>query len=184
MNCREIEQLLTEDLYGALADKEVRGHLKDCSSCERLGRELEQIQILKDSLSSRTAAPPDLPVRVARGFSRARLQRMLLLAAAPLLAICAVAVAERYLNMPVDHSASSVGPIPSERIHRSWEAWEEVGAGWESRLQLERPLSRPPQYLEVILSDPAEGQFIVQFPSTIEVRRSDPGREYLAYVSH
>lgn len=182
MKCQEVERRLTEDLYGAFALREVRRHLEQCSPCRAFSRQLEEIESLKDSLSSCAHAPADLPIRVSKGFFRARTRRMILRVVLPLAVVLAVTAAERWINEASPRAAGETGIRAADTP--SIRDWEEMGAGWESKLELERLASQTPRYLEVVVSDPTVGPVIVQLPARIEVRRSDPGREYLAYVSH
>ncbi len=180
MTCREIEQLLTEALDCARANPEVASHLESCQACRTLSRELEEIEDLKISLGRRASAPADLPFRVSREYSRSRTRRFLWQVALPLVGVVLVTAAARYLETSTTEVASPLR-VGQERLLQSTNGRE---AAWNPALETEPLQSRQPRYFDVLLPNAAEGPVIVRLPTTIEVYRSDPGRDYLAYVSH
>ncbi len=175
MKCREVERRVVEDYVGALTEPAVREHLEQCRSCGRLASELEEIDCLRRALGNRTLAPSDLPVRVARGFSRARTRRSLWQAAVVVSGLLVWSGGNWWLDRP-----SRPSPAPQVRETRTV-PWMLDPSGLE---QGQWPASRQQQYLEVVVPDRVEGSVVFRLPTTIEVRQEGPGQDYPAYVSH
>lgn len=180
MNCKEVERLLTEDLAWE-GDPQVESHLERCGPCSKLHQDLLLLREWSGELREEVKAPADFSAHVMRevrspGF----------------LAGFLLSPTRAGLVLVTVFGLMAMGDLSLEALFRD-------GGGsraWESALESRQgitvfELNADPEgtggtsYVEVVLEDPTESEYILRLPSTIEIRRTEFQSEfYLQNVSH
>ncbi len=188
MNCTRVERLLTEDLRSA-ENADLSRHLNECQRCKDLYRELKSLAELSGELKNEVQAPAFFASRIcARASESARPRRSLALAVltTSVIGVFSFAIVKFALlsDTPVQTATPSViatGSVTEDQaIEPQWTTDWPVS---ESSLLNDR--GRDPRYVEILVSEPSESDFIVRLPSSIEVGSNQADNEYyLRNVSH
>ncbi len=189
MNCTTVERLLTEDL-GSAESADLSRHLHECQHCRELYRELKSLEELSGELKNDMQAPAFFASRVcARASEPAGPRRLLALA---LLTTCVIGFSSFAIVKSGILSDAAVvqTAAPSVAVTGSATADQAIEPLWitdwpvaESNIASDR--GRDPRYVEILVSEPSESDFIVRLPSAIEVGSNQADNEYyLRQVSH
>ena len=178
-SCKIVEKRLVEDMQTALAEAEVRGHLRICEQCRALQEELDSLQELSRSLRGRRGAPADFEPRLRARRVQAKVWQRGWKPVVVVLVMGSLSAGIVWLS----ETGSGVFPGRTALVEES--------AGQEKELVQELPASTidaqgvPDPYVEVILDDPSRPGRVLRLPPTIEVRRTLLHDDfYLHHVSH
>lgn len=174
MSCQELVELLLDRLDAC--EPAVREHLKGCSECRRAYEELKSLDELQRALAGTVHAPAEFSGQVLSALSarRRRIRWVLPSAFAGLM----------FVGLGIAWLAGFSGTaVPGELP-----AYGELGVvsdqpGEDHEDQALPPGDRP--YVDVVLENAPELEFILRLPSTIEIRASGLHDDfYASNVSH
>lgn len=170
MNCREIEELLLDDIRQR-ERREVEEHLEGCERCRVLCENLERIRELNQALFQAAEAPEGFENRV---LAEAAEPRWKLWQTAVMTLSLTLVVSGGWLVMngtmsgnPSVSTPENAAVLPVDNI-RGPQPLPESSA----------------QFVEVLVTDSQGQSYIVRVPSTIQIRRDDFRRSGYVPVSY
>ena len=182
MNCKEVERLLTEDISQG-NDARVQDHIGRCSLCRRLQRELTSISELSPLLRTIDKAPADFSSRV---FQRLAPFSLWQFQWKPALTWGLVMLGLISFLWIQETQSAGEAMLVAEETPRE-EPFARVQDGDLKFIEEERVESERVEgpYVDVILKNPSEPEYILRLPSRIKVRTSDLNHEiYLNNASY
>jgi hypothetical protein len=177
MTCKEVEQLLTEDVNLG-NDARVEAHIVRCSVCRKLHRELDSMSELSRLLREMDQAPADFSTRV---YARLAQPSFWQLQWKPALGLALV-----ILGLVSILWIQAVQPVPEALLVSEEAPQEEPFARVnDGDLELIDGDWVEGSYVDVILKSPSEPEYILRLPSRIKIRTHDLNHEiYLNNASY
>lgn len=170
MTCKEVEQLLTEDISLG-NDARVEDHIGRCGVCRKLLRELDSMSELSRLLREMDQAPADFSSRVYARLARPSLWQLQWKPALVLGLVILGLVGFLWIQ---EEQPAPEAMLVSEETPR-----EELFARVKDGDWVEGT------YVDVILNSPTDAEYILRLPSRIKVRTNDLNHDiYLNNASY
>lgn len=170
MTCKEVEQLLTEDISLG-NDARVEDHIGRCGVCRKLLRELDSMSELSRLLREMDQAPADFSSRVYARLARPSLGQLQWKPALVLGLVILGLVGFLWIQ---EEQPAPEAMLVSEETPR-----EELFARVKDGDWVEGT------YVDVILNSPTDAEYILRLPSRIKVRTNDLNHDiYLNNASY
>ncbi len=171
MTCKKVERILTENI-SAVEETDVQAHIRSCSRCEKLCRELQSMEQLSRLLGETVESPSDFLSRVQSRLSevsgwQAYWRPVFVVSLVILISVGFLWVREVRITDEAMLGSRSV--VQEESV---------------SGNDLQRADARevPAPYVEVILSGPSESEYILRLPSRIRIQTTHLNHDF--YLEH
>lgn len=167
MSCEEIHALLAESLSWE-QDERVLRHLKGCPECSEFCEDLKTLAELTADLQEELPVPPEFQTEV---FSRLSQRRNSLRMVVPI-----------FLTIGLLMAGGLYWETNSEPVEQK--KWGSIfSAGADDPFS--EKIDEETHFLEVVVDESAEGDYILRLPSVIRIKHSDLHEEsYVSNVSH
>ncbi len=151
MNCKSVQQQIIEDLSHR-CDEAVKIHLECCPECRQLCDDLIALEDLARSLGDQYKVPAGFGSRVLAHTHRKTFLGFFGLR--PILVLLLIVMLPLGLFLMDDGAASrNESFVTEDAAHRE--------------------VSEDPEYIEVVIDDPEQGELILRLPSVIEIHRTE-----------
>ncbi len=176
MTCQQVEKILTENISAA-EEADVQAHIGNCRRCDKLFREFQSMGKLSRLLGETVKSPSDFSSRVHRRLSE--------------VPICGWQAYWRPAFVVALVTLFSVGFLWVREVQVTDEAMlisrsvvqEESLSGNAPQGVDVREVPTP--YVDVILSSPAQSEYILRLPSRIRIQTTHLNHDfYLEYASY
>ncbi|MCH8820735.1 MAG: hypothetical protein IIB03_10535 [Acidobacteria bacterium] len=177
MTCKEVEQLLTEDISLG-NDARVEDHIGRCGVCRKLLRELDSMSELSRLLREMDQAPADFSSRVYARLARPSLWQLQWKPALVLGLVILGLVGFLWIQeeQPAPEAMLVSEETPREELFARVKDGdlEFIDGDWVEGT-----------YVDVILNSPTDAEYILRLPSRIKVRTNDLNHDiYLNNASY
>ncbi|MCZ6486209.1 MAG: hypothetical protein O6826_10985 [Acidobacteria bacterium] len=172
MTCKQVERILAENI-SAVEEADVQAHIRSCSGCEKLRRELQSMEKLSRLLGETVESPSDFSSRLQSRLSevssgwQAYWRPVFVVSLVTLISVGFLWVRE--VQVTEEAMLGSRSLVQEESV---------------SGNDLQRVDARedPVPYVDVILSGPSESEYILRLSSRIKIQTTHLNHDF--YLEH